>query len=596
MILSKLYCSSEKDFPKIDFREGLNVVFARIKDYKATDKDVHNLGKTFLTTVIDFALMAGLGKEHPFRRHPERFGHLSFFLEIITYSGQVVTIRRPVTGRASIRIHVTEETADLSALPLDSWTFKELSDQRAKTELNSLLGLVTIQPYEFRKGLGYFLRRQNDYVDLYRISKFGRGRDLDWKPFMALLLGFDWKIVSDKYEMDDRIKAAKREIDLLESDAGARTVDLDEVNARIEFLQVRTLERRKELDGFTFYEADLETTKTIVEDLEAGISEHNTTRYQRMSQLGEISQSIETDLAFDLDRIERLFREAEVAFPEQLKRNYDDLVAFNRDLSVYRKERLEVLRVRISDEIEQLNRRLSDLDERLAEAMSILQNAKVFERYKSHQRQLLKDEEALLALQSQRERLDVTSQRVSELRTLEMEQIRLRGAIESMVTSPPNRYVRIRKLFSEIAEEVLGVFAVLSIKVNMEGNLEFGHHITKDSLAKLETSEGSGFSYQKMLCVCFDLALLCSFSGEPFYRFVYHDGMFEALDDRRKNRMVAKIRSLIADYGIQYILTVIDSDLPRDPADNKLFFEQDEIIRELHDQGDEGRLFPGPVF
>jgi len=52
-----------------------------------------------------------------------------------------------------------------------------------------------------------------------------------------------------------------------------------------------------------------------------------------------------------------------------------------------------------------------------------------------------------------------------------------------------------------------------------------------------------------------------------------------------------QVREACKNYGIQYILTVIDSDLPRDESDQKLLFTEDEIIRYLHDRGDDGRLF-----
>lgn len=228
--------------------------------------------------------------------------------------------------------------------------------------------------------------------------------------------------------------------------------------------------------------------------------------------------------------------------------------------------------------------------------MKTLQSAETFQRYKAVQQLLLKDEENLLSLTSQANRLDVTSGRRSQLREFEIERLQAKGRFEEMIASPPAHYLTVRRLFAQFAQGILDVFAVLSVHVNANGNLEYDSAITKDSPAQVATSEARGFSYQKMLCVCFDLALLCSFANRSFYRFVYHDGVFEALDDRRKNKMVSVVRRLIADYGIQYILTVIDSDLPRDPADNKLYFSEDEIVRELHDQGDDGRLFPGPVF
>ena len=85
-------------------------------------------------------------------------------------------------------------------------------------------------------------------------------------------------------------------------------------------------------------------------------------------------------------------------------------------------------------------------------------------------------------------------------------------------------------------------------------------------------------------------------SSLKFYRFAYHDGIFEGLDNRRKVSLLNMIRDACGKFGIQYILTVIDSDLPRDQSDQKLLFAEDEIVRYLNDGGDNGRLFKTRAF
>ena len=86
------------------------------------------------------------------------------------------------------------------------------------------------------------------------------------------------------------------------------------------------------------------------------------------------------------------------------------------------------------------------------------------------------------------------------------------------------------------------------------------------------------------------------YSGSNFYHFIYHDGALEGLDDRKKIALLDSIRSYSENYGIQYILTAIDSDLPLDENNRKIYFSKEEVIRELTDEGDRGRLFNCPIF
>jgi uncharacterized protein YydD (DUF2326 family) len=56
------------------------------------------------------------------------------------------------------------------------------------------------------------------------------------------------------------------------------------------------------------------------------------------------------------------------------------------------------------------------------------------------------------------------------------------------------------------------------------------------------------------------------------------------------------LREAVTDSGIQCILSVIDSDLPRDEDDHKMNFSDDEVVLELNDSGPAGRLFRMPEF
>ena len=154
----------------------------------------------------------------------------------------------------------------------------------------------------------------------------------------------------------------------------------------------------------------------------------------------------------------------------------------------------------------------------------------------------------------------------------------------------------IRRIFSECVLQVLRVEALLSVIVNKNGNLEFNIRTLDRNISDRETSEDQGTSYRKMLAACFDISLLIEYASVNFYRFVYHDGIFEGLDNRRKVSLLNMIRNVCEKNGVQYILTVIDSDLPRDQNDQKLLLTDKEIIRYLNDIVDEGRLFRTRAF
>jgi uncharacterized protein YydD (DUF2326 family) len=142
--------------------------------------------------------------------------------------------------------------------------------------------------------------------------------------------------------------------------------------------------------------------------------------------------------------------------------------------------------------------------------------------------------------------------------------------------------------FSEIIEDVISHKALLNVSVNKEGHLDF----TAELLDKNSniTSESHGTSYKKLMCIAFDMAIARAHKNDNFPHFIFHDGIFETLDDRKKENLTEVIREYSNNYGIQHIITLIDSDLPQ-TTNSDLSFRNDEVILLLNDIDNNGRLF-----
>ncbi len=596
MKFASIYSNQEDIFPTIIFDRGFNVIFAQVKDPNVKENDSHNLGKTFLIQVLDFVLLGDIDKSHPFKEHLDIFGDFIFYLELEAVNEAFITIQRGVQ-KGQINIHVSDRrNQDLRDLPESSWTYPNLSKKRAEVQLNELLDLETLVPFSYRKGLGYFMRRQSDYDEVFRISKFQYGADKYWKPFVALLLGFDQEFVTAKYEVEDNVKKLESKLELIEEEAGSKNEEYDEVRGLFEIRQSNLQKMRAELDSFSFREIESQINETSVGSIEVEIAGLNEQRYTLDYELQEIENSLQYEATFDIKNIQEVFNQAKVVLPDSLIRSYEDLVDFNRRISVGRIERLQDLRVKLFADREQIETRIRILDRQRQEALRILQAQQTLQKYKELQRILIEHEREVIQLQQRLSQLD---QAANTQKEIDEEKKHLAEAIARVRTSVREEnqiYSAIRRTFSEYVERVLNAPALLSVTVNQHGNLEFNVRTLDRNTSGRETSEALGTSYKKILASCFDLTLLTVYSSRQFYRFVYHDGIFEGLDNRRKVSLLNLVREVCNSHGIQYILTVIDSDLPRDERDNKLLFTQQEIIRSLHDRGDEGRLFRTRAF
>ncbi|ECW2766079.1 DUF2326 domain-containing protein, partial [Salmonella enterica] len=153
-----------------------------------------------------------------------------------------------------------------------------------------------------------------------------------------------------------------------------------------------------------------------------------------------------------------------------------------------------------------------------------------------------------------------------------------------VVKTPGNIYSNIKEMFKVFVKNVLDKNGLLTTEQNKEGHLEYWAGLVNNQ--GQQTSESDGHSYQKILCMGYDISVVSSYLDKNFIRFIYHDGGLETLDDRKKNNFLEFIDWYSNLMGFQYILTLIDTDLPPDYK-----FADDDIVKVLHDDGNDGLLF-----
>ena len=160
--------------------------------------------------------------------------------------------------------------------------------------------------------------------------------------------------------------------------------------------------------------------------------------------------------------------------------------------------------------------------------------------------------------------------------------------ISAQISASDNKiYPEIRKVFHNIFKYIFNAPAIIFMRQNANGNIDFKVEVTKDNEVDI-TAEGKGNTYQKMLCISFDLAVLVAYHRNSFYRFVYHDGALEGLDNRKKVNFINVVKKYCIEYNLQYIFTAIEHDIPTEMLKT---FSEKEICLTLNDSGDDGKLF-----
>jgi uncharacterized protein YydD (DUF2326 family) len=596
MKLSKLYCN-QSGFKNIQFNlDGISVIYADVKTQIIEKKNSHDLGKTKLAELIDFLFLKKIGKDQFLLKHEnEHFHNHIFYLEILLNSGQYLTIKRAVKNNTKISFILSEASIQ-EFRPPHNWEIIDLPIEKAQKQLSEYLSLdfFSNKSYNYRKALSYSLRTPpEDYSDVYQLSKF-QGGHISWKPFMFDLLGFDGALLELKYQNDEQIKDINQFIDNLKKEYSIKVDDRDDYVAQMKDIEREVRETELQLDRFNFYEQDKELVKRGIDDIETSISQLNSLSYNLNYEIDRLRKSLKNKFAFDLNKVDKIFKESQIIFPEQLKQDYTALIDFNNKLTIERNKLLRSSQEKKSSELLGINNQLQAMNKRKEELLTFIQDTDSFKKFKNHQKNLVRTEGQLFSIKEKIKNIDLIIKKEDEIEDLTKE---IKGTVQVLNqiyrnTESNERYSEIRTKFSEYYKAIMDESAHISWKINTNNNVDFVPpkvHSKNDE--QKETAKDEGNTYKKLLCVAFDLAILTAYNSESYFRFVYHDDVLSQQDNGIKNRLIELVNLLTAQFNFQYILSVIKSDLPHNENDDFIYFDDDEVVLRLHDRDEGGTLF-----
>ena len=597
MKLSKIYSNLPEYFKPIKFNDGLNVIIGKITKPKDTTQDSHNIGKSLLIDVIDYCLLKKVYKGHFTKNLPEPLNKMDFYLEITLNEGKFLTIKRSIEKNTKICFKKSSENdQDFTQLNKDQWDQFELPVEKAKAFLDGELNLTFITPFPYRTGVSYFLRKQRDYTNVFQVEKFSHGRDIEWKSYIGKILGLTSKIIEDKYNYENELELINKDLKELRDTLPYSDEGLDKLRARIEAEEQRIKTLESQLDKFDFKEKDLKISEEELKNIEDRISYINNEIYNLNNDLNEISKSLEIKMLFKIENVKRIFKEVGIYFKNNTLREYKDLENFNIKLTRDRKNRLKKEKQRIEKVIINQKELLENLNAERVSKLALIRERDSFKKYKKMQAELVKYKTDLQELKNSMKKFEDLKNKMVNLDSVRKKLNEKASELRDEVESGNKTLTHIRSFFRELVEDVLNTGALLYIELNSKDNVEFSAHYTRDDDPKSATSESEGTSYHKFLCIFFDLAVLRYHRNSGFYRFVYHDGILEGLDNRKKLSLIETLRRYTKKYNVQHIFTVIESDLPYYEGNKRFNFYNEEIVRQLTDQGDQGRLFNCPIF
>lgn len=577
MILSKLYSNDER-FKTINFNEGFNFIVARYN--KKNANDTHGLGKTTISILIDFMLLKEIKGKHFL--NDKIFNDYIFYLEIKLNSGKYLTIKRSVEKRTKISFQLHDEGKQ-DFTTLEEWDIENLSFKKSKCKLNEYLSYNTLEEYPFRKFLKFVIRTQNDYTFYFKKDEV---KDKDWKPQILSLFGINPDNSLERFLCQSEFNKLEELYKESLKDDTPKLEELKQLKTTLE----RDVDRiSQKIETFDYYEIDSDITDEAADEINQKINNLNRNKFNLSVDISNIKESLENmSSSIDLESLEDLFKEVNIYFVDNLKKDYNSLVEFNKQISSERDDYLKQSLENKYKRLEVIESELEGCYGRQKEILNILSAQKEVQKILLHQKELHKFEIQVSKLEKEIEFLERAKAKFKEYQEMEIKIKQLNLAIGNDIDAENSLKDKIITLLNEISEKIFfDLTTVLTITQNGAGNPNFDLKL-KNIAKGIITNEEAGSHKGKFMRGSFDLALLISYLDKSYHRFLFHDGIIEAADHRMKEHFIKTVKEYIKEYNFQYITTAIEDEI----KDIEDLLDINDIILELNDSEDHsGTLF-----
>jgi len=575
--------SNQSTFKQIHFRKGFNIILADRQS--RTDEDDHKktrngAGKSTLVEIIHFCLGAQVEKDSIFKS--KELEGWSFILEF-NIAGFDFEVERSVNTPNKIFIHQLSPTL--------GWETKKDKDNHLsyvtplmyKEELQSLFFGLTKSDTDFmpsfRELISYYIRRNIDgYRNAFEFWKNqpAHNRQACNAYFLDLNIEFASKFQKLKEEakkIDDYRKAVASGV------VGTFTLDVGKLETEVINKRADAEHMRKQLESFRVHPQynEIATEANLLTEQIHKISNTLVLRQQLLSRYEQSTEEESVDVS--INDLQRIYKEAEIIFSDNMKTQFDDVVNFHKVLLSNRREYLQSETRKLRSEIVHLHEEIERLTVLRAKSLEILESHGALEEYTRLQEkysrliQLYEDaktrKEAALQIEERKSKIKIETQ---ELLLLARHDYAERISARERAVS----------LFRENTEFLYNEPGTLTIEIKDTG-YDFG--------VEIRSAKSQGVNYMKVLCYDMLIAEL-GVSRNYHSDFLIHDStIFDGVDERQIALALILAKRKCEEIGFQYICLINSDTIPEREFDDQFMSAfMDCVVLRLDDSTDTGGL------
>lgn len=573
--------ANHPSFKTLEFRKGLNIILAdrqlpADKDAGGPQRRTRNgAGKSSAIDLVHF-LLAGSADG---ALKSEALSDWVFEL-LLDVGKDRLAVRR---AQSSTRVTIQKESvgfggdSDPTELSNTAW-----GSQLGKAWFHLSNGRSP-GAASFRQLITYFARRRRDggYDDPVRTFRASSNAVIETN--LAVLFGLDAEIVRRFHQAKNGLKqvqTAQKALRDLEkaAPAGSRRVDLEAtLSAQIAAAELAREHLSERINSFNVLPIFRELEQELASLNERGRDLSDEDVLDRES-IDANQRAFQEEGQDRTPRLEALFAEAQIVFPDTVKHRYEEVARFHHRLVENRQAQLQ-------SEIASAQRRIEDrrpareqVEVRRRQITAALRSGGPADELLRLRDELSEKEGVVRALEA----------RLNEARRLEKQAEDMQKEVEEATRAlRQDRRERdavayqASRTFSQISERLYEKPGELVISANEQG-LRF--------VPSIPSSQSAGVMSMQIFCFDFTMASLCR-NRDMGPGFLIHDShLYEPVDGRQFARALRIGAEYAEEIGVQYIVTLNSDELARAESEGNEDFRSFVLTPVLSD-APEGGLF-----
>lgn len=557
--------SDKKGFHSIDFKDGINLIVGRKKDYsdKNTKNTYNGVGKSLAVYLIHFCL--GSNRIAAFE---ENIPDWNFYLEIDIDSTHY-KIRRNTSSQNDIFIND------------EKYTLKQFRDKMLKLNFSIT---ENIKNLSFNTLFPRFIRRDRESYNSYD-NFIAKEQDYSRLLNNSFLLGLNIDLIQEKKKIREFQISTENLKNSLEKDSVLKEHFSHKNDTEIEIndLTENIIYLEKELDSFrianNYNDIEIEADK-----LARDVKKLSNERTLIENDISNILKTLEMKTEISAEKVISFYKNVKIEVPEMVNRKLNESINFHNSLLEKRNLRLQKELRLCRDELKNIKSKISDKGLLLDKNLEYLDTHGALDEFSSLNKMLNEQRSKLNKLLEYQEIMKTYKKKLLEIKSEYSEK-----SLETQEYIDHNSKMlnNIKLIFRELTKEFYDKGSGIKIESN-DGENTLRYNID----VRIQDDSSDGVNEVKILC--YDLMILLLQANHKI-KFVFHDSrLFSNMDPRQRGTVFKLVNKKIISNGYQYIATVNEDQLDsfKDSYTVEEFHNiiEENTILDLTDESDDSKL------